>query len=65
MTKIKVYQCFKTCECDMDGEGVCGLRNGQIIKESEITEESKRDVMWGSATCSKCEQVAYIKDGSC
>jgi len=59
----KFFQCFKICECDSNGEFIYGLINGKLVKASELTEEMKPKVRWGSASCSKCGQIALIKDG--
>ena len=58
-----IHQCFKICDCDMDGEPVCGLDDGRIIKEKDMNAELENQVRWSSVTCSKCNQVAYFKDG--
>ena len=60
---VVIHQCFKMCKCDMDGEVYYGLSDGRIIKESEITEELKKQSSWGSSSCSKCGQISYLKDG--
>ena len=60
---IKIFECFKICNCDMDGPSCYGLSDGRIIEGDNLTEDEKKQVSWGSTTCSKCGQAAYIKDG--
>ena len=59
--EVKIYECFKHCNCDMDGKPVWGFDDRRITYNEEIAKE--KGARWGSTTCSKCGQIAIIKEG--
>lgn len=61
MSNINIHKCFKICDCDMDGPGVFGLPDGSITNDEQLAKEKGAE--WGSCSCSKCGQIAYLKDG--